>query len=280
MEGQVKNSLDVLTLAIFVLMKYTLISGASSGIGLEMCRKSASLGRNVLMVSLPGEGLGDLSREIADKYSVETDVYECDLTDAFTPEKIHEWVAENNYEVDFLINNAGFGGAGAFENHTSEYVRSMINLNVRSTTLMQQQFIPDLKRNAPSFMMNTASLVAGVEAPYKAMYSATKTYIKNITIAISYELQDHGVSVSVLLPGATPTNSVVTEQINKGNVAARASVMQASEVASIAIDKALKGKRVITTGFTNRFISVLLNAMPRFILASVAVNQYKQMIKS
>ncbi|HHZ97704.1 MAG TPA: SDR family NAD(P)-dependent oxidoreductase [Flavobacteriales bacterium] len=255
-------------------MKFTLITGASSGIGLELSRECARLGRNVLMVSLPGEDLCEKADVIAEDSGVITDAIEIDLTDHKAPEQIHSWVVKNNYQVDFLINNAGFGGAGVFAEHSANYVKSMIDLNVRATTLMQQQFIPDLIRNKPSFLMNTASIMAGVSAPYKAMYSATKTYVKNLTIALSYELETEGVSVSVLLPGATPTNPVVTDQIKKGNFAARVSVMSPSEVARIGIAKALIGKRVITTGFKNSLVLGLINIIPRAIVAQIAVNQY------
>jgi len=99
------------------------------------------------------------------------------------------------------------------------------------------RFIPSLKQNSPSYILNVSSLISNQVAPYKALYTATKTFVINLSVSLAYELKEDGISVSVLLPGATPTNKVVTDQIDKGNFAARASVMSAEEVAKIAIDK-------------------------------------------
>ena len=99
-------------------MNYTLITGASQGMGLEMARECARLGRNILLISLPKENLKVLSENISEKFNVQTDFYEIDLTEAKSAEEIYKWVKKKNYSIDFLINNAGFGGFGAFEEYT------------------------------------------------------------------------------------------------------------------------------------------------------------------
>lgn len=257
--------------------KYALITGASSGIGLEMARRCAELGRNVLMISLPGEGLEEKAQALASEFNILAQTFECDLTDTDSVGAIYSWVVDGGCEVDFLVNNAGFGGTAPFESHSQEYIESMLALNTKAMTLMVNKFLPMLKKNGPSRVLNVASLIAGQTAPYKALYTATKTYVKNLSIALSYELKSDGISVSVLLPGATPTNDVVREQISSGAFVARVSVMSARDVGRVAIDKALKGRRVITTSGKINVIRRVLAIMPNSVLAAMALYQSKKL---
>lgn len=258
---------------------YTLITGASSGIGLEMAKVCAKKGMNVIMVALPKDGLDKKAGEIAVDHGVKTDFLECDLTDVNEIDRIKAWVEENSYKVNFLVNNAGFGGTVKFSEMSAELVDKMMNLNIKATTNMMKRFIPMLKENSPSNILNVSSLISNQTAPYKALYTATKTYVRNLSVSLAYELKDEGVTVSVLLPGATPTNDVVTHQIEKGNFAAKASVMSAHKVAKISIEKALKGVILITTGTKNGLIRRLLSYMPSRAIATVAINQYKKQNK-
>ena len=261
------------------MLNYTLITGASSGIGLEMAKVCAKKGRNVLMISLPNEGLEDKAKQIAADHNVNTDLFECDLTEVSEIDRLKSWVVDNGYGVNFLINNAGFGGTVKFSEMSSEHVEKMMNLNIMATTLMMNRFVPILKENSPSNILNVSSLISNQTAPYKALYTASKTYIRNLSVSLAYELKEEGVSVSVLLPGATPTNEIVTHQIEKGNFAAKASVMSAQNVARISIEKALKGVIIITTGAKNGLLRRLLASIPNRMIASIAINQYKKQNK-
>ena len=261
------------------MLNYTLITGASSGIGLEMAKVCAVKGLNVLLISLPNEGLEDKAKSIAANHNVNTDFFECDLTEVSEIDRLKSWVVDNGYGVNFLINNAGFGGTVKFSEMSPEHVEKMMNLNIMATTLMMNRFVPILKENSPSNILNVSSLISNQTAPYKALYTASKTYIRNLSVSLAYELKEEGVSVSVLLPGATPTNEIVTHQIEKGNFAAKASVMSAQNVARISIEKALKGVIIITTGAKNGLLRRLLASIPNRVIASIAINQYKKQNK-
>lgn len=261
------------------MLNYSLITGSSSGIGLEMARYCASKGMNILMVSLPGEDLDAKAQDVAEKYNVKTDFFECNLTDVSEIDRMKDWVESKGYGVNFLVNNAGFGGTIEFGDMSGGLIDNMIDLNIKATTHMMNRFVPSLKENSPSYILNVSSLISNQVAPYKALYTATKTFVRNLSVSLAYELKEDGISVSVLLPGATPTNKVVTDQIDKGNFAARASVMSAEEVAKIAIDKTLKGVITITTGAKNGVIRRLLASLPGKTVASIAINQYKKQNK-
>ena len=261
-------------------MKYTLITGASQGMGLEMAKECASLGRNILLISLPKENLKVLSKNIANKFNVQTDYYEIDLTESKSAEEIYNWVKKKNYSIDFLINNAGFGGVGAFEEYTLAYVEKMIDLNIKATTKMTHYFIPELKRNSPSFILNNASMIANFPCPYKSIYAASKVYVKYFTEALRVELESFGISVSLLQPGATPTNDVVKNQIQKGGFIARVSVTEAHKVARKAVRNTLKGRPVIIPGWKNRMSLRFLKVLPYSLLQIAILRSYKSMQKN
>ena len=258
-------------------MNYTLITGASQGMGLEMARECASLGRNILLISLPKENLKVLSENISEKFNVQTDFYEIDLTEAKSAEEIYKWVKKKNYSIDFLINNAGFGGFGAFEEYTLSYVEKMIDLNIKATTRMTHYFIPELKKNSPSFILNNASMIANFPCPYKSVYAASNVYVKYFTEALRVELESFGISVSLLQPGATPTNDVVKNQIQKGGFIARVSVTEAHKVARKAVRNTLKGKPIIIPGWKNRMSLRFLKILPYSLLQIAILRSYKSM---
>jgi len=257
-----------------LIKKYTLITGASQGMGKQMAHECAMLGRNVLLVSLPNEGLQNIAEEITKEFKVESDYFECDLTVMESAEKIYHWTQENKYDVDFLINNAGFGGSGPFEDYPNEYVNRMLDLNIRATTNLTHYFIPELKKNAPSYILNSASMIANFPCPYKTIYAATKVYVKSFTRALREELKPYNISVSVLQPGATPTNKVVRNQIESGGFFFKISVTNVKKVAKKAINRTLKGQAVIVPGFKNRLslraIKLLPMSLVQYIVAKSA----------
>ena len=261
-------------------MKYTLITGASQGMGLHMVEECASLKRNVLLVSLPNENLEKLSLDIKEKFGVQSDYFEFDLTEKDSCKSIFNWVKKNEYSIDFLINNAGFGGVGSFEDYSIEYIEKMIDLNVKATTNLTHYFIPNLKNNSPSYILNNASMIANFPCPYKSIYAASKVYVKYFTEALRVELKVYDISVSLLQPGATPTNDVVKNQINKGGFFARLSVTAASEVAKKAVRDTLSGKPIIIPGWKNRMSLRFLKIFPKSALRFLILRSTRSILKS
>jgi short-subunit dehydrogenase len=255
--------------------KYTLITGSSQGMGEQMAHECGKLGRNVLLVSLSGEKLESVAKELATKYNIKTDFFECDLTAPNGVESVFNWTQEKGYAVNFLVNNAGFGGVGSFDEYSFKYINGMLDLNIKATTNMCHYFIPELKKNAPSHILNNASMVANFPCPYKSIYAASKVYVKSFSRALREELKPFNVSVSVLQPGATPTNKVVKDQINKGGFLFKVSVLDVKQVAKIAITKTLSGKPVIVPGFKNRVSLALVKAIPAPILLKIIASKAK-----
>ena len=261
-------------------MKYTLITGASQGMGLLMAKKCATLKRNVLLISLPNENLSNIAIEISNEFQVSCHYFEIDLTLNDSAKKIFNWVKKNNFLVDFLINNAGFGGFGPFESYSSEYIENMLDLNVKATTKMTHYFIPELKKNAPSFILNNASMIANFPCPYKSIYAASKVYVKYFTEALRTELKQHNVSVSLLQPGATPTNDIVKNQIENGGFFARLSVTAADQVAAKAVMSTLNRQPIIIPGWKNRMSLRFLKILPQSILRLLILRSAKSILRN
>ena len=148
----------------------------------------------------------------------------------------------------------------------------MIDLNIRATTNLTHLFIPELKKNTPSYILNNASMVANFPCPYKTIYAATKAYVKNFTRALREELKPQGISASVLQPGATPTNKIVKNQINEGGFFFKISVTSIEQVAKKAIDRTLKGQAIIVPGYKNRMSLRFIKLVPMIILQRIIAN--------
>lgn len=258
-------------------MKYTLITGASMGIGKEIAKYCASLNRNLLLISLPNENLNVLAKEIAFEYGVKVAYKECDLTLEDTPQLLHDWVISNNYQLNFLINNAGFGGVEIFKDTPASLNNGMIDLNIKATVNLCHIFISELEKNSPSFILNTSSMAANFPFPYKTVYASSKVFIKNFTIALAKEVKDLDIHVSVVQYGATPTNKVVKDQIELGGTFSKISLYASDYTAKTAIDKTLNKKTVIIPGIKNKIFLRIMKLIPSSMLQNMLANKTKQM---
>lgn len=259
-------------------MQYTLITGASHGLGLEMAHYCASIHQNLILIALPDENLKLIGTEITKKHNVSVHFYECDLTIQKNILDLHQWVETHEYPINFLINNAGFGGTQAFEAMSLEYINTLMDLNIKAVTQMTHCFLPNLQANVPSYLLNVSSMAGNFAFPYKAIYAASKAYVRNFSLGLSEELQPMGISVSVLQPGAIPTNDIVKNQLKRGGFLASFSTTTAKEVAKLAIDATLQRKRIIVPGWKNIVSLFLMQLLPEFIARPMLAKQGLKML--
>lgn len=231
--------------------KYTLITGASMGLGKEMAIECARRGRNLILVALPGRNLKQLCDELERSFGILAIARECDLT---SEQELNDLVKEiiTNYSVDQLINNAGVGGTARFEESTPEYLDRIIHLNIRATTMMTRMMLPELKAHNKSLIMNIASVAAFGPLPFKTIYPASKAFIYSFSRSLSTELRGTGVQVVVVTPGPIVTNPDVAMRIIKQGALGRIGLLTAGNITRLALDGAEKGKEVIVPGFMNR----------------------------
>lgn len=241
---------------------YTLITGASTGIGKAFALECASRGMNLLLVALPETVLEETKEEIKTKYPIEVISYGIDLTDPLAVASLYQYCVQQNIQVNALINNAGIGAGGRFENLPSPVYLNMIGLNVQALTLMTYHFLPMLKEQPLTFILNMSSMEATLPLPYKSVYTGTKNYIFAFSLALREELARSGVRVSVLCPGPVLTNPDGLKRMNSHGKRAKWVMLMPDAVAKIGVEGMVRGKGVIVPGKLNWSIVKLMKLFP------------------
>ncbi len=242
---------------------YTLITGASAGIGKAMAMESAHRGANVLLIALDEPILYEAARQIEENYGVEVDCLGIDLAREDAPERTLAWCRDRGYQVNTLINNAGFGHSGLLENlPLSEYYK-MLHLNNRAMVGMTHQFLPMLKQQPKAYLLNMSSMEATLPRPYKAVYAGTKTFVYGFTLALREELKSFGINVSVLCPGPALTQNAGNQmRLQAHGKKAKLLVLTPEEVAEAAIDGLMRNRQVIVPGIAPRLIVNIMYWFP------------------
>ncbi|MDD3241306.1 MAG: SDR family oxidoreductase [Bacilli bacterium] len=217
-----------------------LVTGASSGIGLEISKYLDSLGYEMILVSRSKNDLEMLQLKLKNKSKIVV----MDLSDEANIKSLY--VLCKNEDIDVLVNNAGFGTCGYFSDTDLNKDMEMINLNVKAVHLLTKLFLKDMIKRDKGYILNVASTAAFQSGPLMAVYYSTKAYVYRLTESISYELkkQKSNVKVSALCPGPVDTNFNKVAGVNFS-----IKPLTSKYVAKYAIDKMLKNKMLIIPGF-------------------------------
>ena len=250
---------------------WTLVTGASSGIGREYALQLAAQGLNVAVVARRKERLESLVREIETKNQVNTRIVVADLT---TPDVLETLeTATADLEVGLLVNNAGAGVPGAFLKQDVQAYARTVQLNVTIPMQLSHVFGEKMRRRGRGGIIFTASTVAYTGAPYLANYGAAKSYMLNFGMALHTELKASGVDVLVVSPGATRTEMVEMEGANMNK--APMPWMDADEVARVGIEK-LGKKSAVIPGVRN---NVMMFMMSRLMPKQLGMNIFGSMME-
>lgn len=259
---------------------YTLITGASSGIGKAMAWYCGSLGMNLILVSLPDEGLSQVALDIKEKYNIKTVYFETDLSKLDSPREVFNWTQSNGLDVDILINDAGVAGASVFEKSDLKYIDDRLMVNIRALVLLTRLFLPVLKTHSSSYILNVGSLAGFFPIPYKSLYSASKVFVLYFSKAMRCELKGTGVSVSVLCPNGVRTNSTTNTRINSHGKVGRFTEQNADLVARKGIDGMLNRKFLIIPGGINHLLLGLQKIIPSSIQQKILSREFMKEVKA
>ena len=185
--------------------KTALITGAAGGIGQEFSRIHASKGGNIVAVDMNTEGMELLKDEIELKYGTKVYIITKNLTDVNAPKEIYDELKHQNIQVDYLINNAGFGGVGNFHERPWEKDLAMMQVDIIALTGLMKFFLPDFIKRDSGKILNVSSTVSLIPGPGQAVYFASKAFVTSLTRSVYGELKDTNVSITALLPGPTET---------------------------------------------------------------------------
>lgn len=257
-------------------MSYALITGASKGIGRAIAKELASRKINVLLVARSENLLAALTNEIEKKYGVQCHYFVFDLSKPEAADEIFNWCTEQNYPVNILVNNAGYGLSGSFESRSIEEHIDMINVSMLATIKLIHLFLPQLKQQQKTYILNIGSSAAYQAVPYLSTYAATKTFIVSFTRALKYELRNSNVKVSVVSPGVTDTDFPLRANVpEKGLKTAAKIAMTPEDVAKIAVRSMLRGKAEVLTGFITKATVFFVKLLPKKFSEKTAAKFYQ-----
>lgn len=260
----------------FKMKSVALVTGASSGIGREFAAIHAEQGGDLVVVARSEGKLSALKDELESKHSVEVKVIPKDLSQPEAAQQIYDEVKTAGIEVEFLINNAGFGGQGKFHERDWADDHAMIQLNVVALTALCRLFLPDFVARNSGRILNVSSTASLVPGPLQAVYYATKAYVTFFSNALAEELHDTDVTVTALLPGATETEFGRTSGMDKTEMFQ--TTASARSVAQDGYNAMLAGRLDVISGVT--FTQRLMLAMTPFMPKKMLLSQIRKMQES
>lgn len=249
--------------------KRALVTGASSGLGVDFAKQLAAMGCHLILVARREERLRAVQQEISAAHGVEVEIILMDLAEADAPQRLYDQVRASGKSVDVLINNAGYGLYGAFSDISWEREKNMLNLDILTVVHLTKLFAQEMVARNFGYILQVASIGAYQPSPLYASYAAAKSFVLHFGEALSYELRDTGVSCTVVSPGVVRTEFLKVSG-QQATPYQRATRMESPEVARIALDAMLKRKASVVPGWLNA-LSVWSNRlMPRRLSAAVA----------
>lgn len=261
-------------------MSYALITGGSKGIGKAIAFELAGKGYDLLLTARSEKLLEETAGEISSRHKVQVKTLPADLSGNNAASAIYDWCASNNFEVSVLVNNAGYGLWGLFENMPYDDQQNMMQLNMHAMVELCHRFLPLLKKNSPSYILNVSSTTAFQAVPAMSVYAATKAFVITFTRGLQYELKDSGVKVSCLIPGTTDTSFMDRAKMEPLREIASKFEMQADVVAKAAVQGMLKGAVEIIPGFSNKASAVGTKLLPKRLAEKIAASIYLKKLKS
>lgn len=250
--------------------QYTvLITGASSGIGLEMARVFASQGHRLVLLARRREQLEQLASELRERHQTESVVIAADLADANEPARVKQELTAQGVVVDVLVNNAGFGLLGPHAELDSQRQLDMVQVNVASVVHLTRLFLPDMIARNRGGVLNVSSTAAFQGGPGMAVYYATKAFLLSYTEALKEELRRTRLHVSCLCPGPTHTGFIEAAGM-QGVGLFKFGAQSAHAVAVAGVRGFQAGRTIAISGLRNLMVVWMGKFSPRWVTRKIA----------
>ncbi len=245
-----------------------LVTGASSGIGLELARCFAADGCRLALVARKGDALEALATELRKTHKIQAQVFTADLAHPEAPPRLLAHLQSAGIKVDVLVNNAGFGAQGKFADLPLGRQLEMLQVNITSLTHLTGLLLPGMIERRRGGILNVASTAAFQPGPGMAVYYATKAYVLSFSEALAEELAGTGVTVTASCPGPTATNFGAAANMKTLGLVKKIS-MSAKPVAQISHRAFRRGSVVAITGFRNQFPTFSVRFFPRAVVRKI-----------
>ncbi|HIY48486.1 MAG TPA: SDR family NAD(P)-dependent oxidoreductase [Candidatus Barnesiella excrementavium] len=239
-----------------------LVTGSSSGIGLEFARQLAAWGAALVMVSIDRDDLDREAARIAADYRVPVDTLCMDLARPEAADELYRYCRDKGLVIDILVNNAGIFSFREVIRTDPARIETMIQLHMGTVTRLSRLFAADMCQRHHGYLLNMSSLSCWTPYPGIALYTATKAYIRVFTRALAYELSDYGVHATVVCPGGVATGlyGLPPRLLRLG---VRLGILMPPErLVRKALNALFRGKKQLIPGLFNRLLIPLASVMP------------------
>lgn len=248
-------------------MKVTLITGASSGIGEAFARRLAEEGHNLVLVARTEDKLRSLCDELKEAHGITAHFIAVDLVDFEADRRLFQETERHGLEVDWLINNAGFGSMGDFAELDLERELEMINLNICALVALTHRYLQGMRERKSGTIINVSSAAGFQPIPFMATYAATKSFVTAFSEAIAEENRPFGIQVLALCPGSTDTNFFKASNIDRMmKVKGQQTV---DDVIDTALDAADGKRSKVVSGWANYLVASATNFVPNSLITWV-----------
>jgi uncharacterized protein len=260
-------------------MPTALITGASRGIGRAFATELARRGYNLLLVARSAAQLEEVAAE-ARQQGVQAAILTQDLAAPHAAETVAAWAAGQTQELAVLVNNAGYGLWGRFEELSLADQQNMLQLNMHVPVALTHLLLPALRRQPKAYILNVSSTAAYQAVPTLTLYAASKAFLLSFSRGLRYELRESGVSVTCLSPGATTTDFADRAGMSAGlQETANKVSMTPAQVAQAGIAALLAGEAELIPGALNKISSKLTGLVPKSLTEKIAAGIYEKHLK-
>ena len=258
-------------------MNTALITGASYGIGAAFARALATRQTNLILVARSQERLQRLARALESEFAIKVQVIVQDLSQPDGSQAVRKVVNELGWQVDLLVNNAGFGDYGEFAQQELTRQLNMIQLNISAMVALTHYFLPGMQARGSGNIINVSSIAGFQPLPYLSVYAASKAFVLSFTEALWAENRETGVHCLALCPGPTETeffvNAKMPLKLANNNSSSLTSAEVVVQQALDALEK--KESTLVTGGLANQFIVNVSRFLPRSWLVSAVEKQFR-----
>ncbi len=262
-------------------MKVTLITGASGGIGEAFARRLAEEKHNLVLVARSEDKLHKICDELMLEHKITAHYIAVDLVDFQADEKLFKETEKHGMQVEWLINNAGFGSMGDFAELDLERELEMIELNILALVALTHRYLKPMRERKSGTIINVASTAGFQPIPFFATYAATKAFVRSFSEAIAEENRPFGVKVMALCPGPTDTNFFAVANIgdNVKSSMAQKGMQSPEEVVEAALNAVKSGKSQVISGWLNYFLARSVNIIPNSLITRAIGGSLRQKLK-
>lgn len=258
-------------------MKVSLITGASGGIGEAFARRLAAEKRNLVLVARSEDKLHRLCDELMIEHSITAHYVAVDLIEYEADKRLFEETEKHGMEVEWLINNAGFGSMGDFAEMDLDRELDMIGLNVMTLVALTHRYLQRMRREKKGVIINVASTASFQPVPFFATYSATKAFVRSFSEAVAEENRLFGINVMALCPGPTETGFFEASNINTDvkQQMMQKGIQTPEEVVDVAMNAIKSGRSQAISGWLNYFLARSVNVVPDSLITRVVGSQLR-----